>query len=119
MHERAGAEAQDSPEPAAVLLPRRGAVAERMLALQRTVGNAAVTRMLARSPAGPGAIDMTPTEFVFVLGAKDNAALKVAEEHYRSVVMSSLTRRVVTRDEMSDVSLDGVFKSLSQFKYPI
>ncbi len=36
MHERVGAEAQDSPEPAAVPLPRQGGVAERMLALQRT-----------------------------------------------------------------------------------
>ena len=119
MHERTGAEAQESPEPAAVLLPRQGAVVERMLALQRTAGNAAVTRMLARQPTAAGAVDMTPTEFVFILGAKDDAALKVATEHYRSVVMSSLTRRVVTRDEMSDPSLNGVFTYLSQFKYPI
>ena len=119
MHERVGAEAQDSPEPAAVPLPRQGGVAERMLALQRTVGNAAVTRLLARQPAGSGAIDMTPTEFVFVLGAKDDAALKVAKEHYASVVMSSLTRKIVTRDEMSDPSLDGVFAYLSNVKYPI
>ena len=82
MHERVGAEAQDAPEPAVVALPRQEGMAQRMLALQRTVGNAAVTRLLARAPAGSGAIDMTPTEFVFVLGAKDDAALKVAKEHY-------------------------------------
>ena len=119
MHERVGAEAQETPEPAVVPLPRHGGVAERMLALQRTAGNAAVTRMLARLPTGSDPVDMTPTEFVFVLGAEDDAALKVATEHYRSVVMSSLTRRVVTRDEMNDPSLDGVFAYLSQFKYPI
>ena len=119
MHERVGAETQDSPERRRRSAPRQGGVAERMLALQRTAGNAAVTRLLARAPAGPGAIDMTPTEFVFILGAKDDAALKVAKEHYRSVVMSSLTRRVITRDEMDDPSLNGVFAYLSQFKYPM
>jgi hypothetical protein len=119
MHERVAAETQESPEPAAVVLPRQGVMVERMLALQRSAGNAAVTRMLARRPAGPGAIDMTPTEFVFILGAKDNAALTVAKEHYRSVVMSSLTRRVIAPEDMSDVSLNGVFSYLSQFKYPI
>lgn len=119
MHERVGAETQETPEPAVVALPRQGGVAERMLALQRTAGNAAVTRLLARQPAGPGAIDMTPKEFVFILGAKDDEALKVAKEHYRSVVMSSLTRRVVSRDEMTDPTLNGVFTYLSQFKYPL
>ena len=119
MHERVGAETQDSPEPAVVPLPRQGGVAERMLALQRTVGNAAVTRLLARAPAGSDPVDMTPTEFVFVLGAKDDAALKVATEHYRSVVMSSLTRKVVTRDEMPDPTLNGVFTYLSNVKYPM
>lgn len=119
MHERLGAETQETPEPAVVALPRQGGVAERMLALQRTAGNAAVTRLLARQPAGPGAIDMTPKEFVFILGAKDDEALKVAKEHYRSVVMSSLTRRVVSRDEMTDPTLNGVFTYLSRFKYPL
>jgi hypothetical protein len=119
MHERVGAETQDASQPTAVPTPRQGPVVERMLALQRSAGNAAVTRLLARAPTAAGPIDMTPTEFVFVLGAKDNAALKVAEEHYRSALMSSLTRRVITRADMSDVSLNGVFTYLSQFKYPI
>ena len=33
--------------------------------------------------------------------------------------MSSLTRKVVTRDEMDDPSLNGVFAYLSNVKYPI
>jgi hypothetical protein len=119
MHERVGDEVQESPGPAAVVLPRQGAMVERMLALQRSAGNAAVTRMLARQPAGPGAIDMTPTEFVFILGAKDDEALKSATDHYRSALMSSLHRRVITRDDMPNPSLDGVFAYLSQYKHPI
>ena len=119
MHERVEAEAQETPEAAAVHTPGQGAVVERMLALQRSAGNAAVNRLLARQPAGQGAIDTAPTDFVFILGAKDDGALKVAEEHYRSVVMSSLTRRVVTRNDMPDLSLDGVFAYLNQFKYPL
>ena len=63
---------------------------------------------------------MTPTEFVFVLGAKDDAALKVATEHYRSVVMSSLTRKVITRDEMRRPEPQRRRSAdLSQVKYPI
>jgi hypothetical protein len=119
MHERAGAEAQESPEPAAVPLPRQGATVERMLALQRTAGNAAVTRWLARQPAAEGPMDIKPTEFVFILGAKDDAALKTAQEHYRSVLATRMHRRVITRDEMSDPTLNGVFAYLSQIKHPI
>lgn len=119
MHERVEAEAHETPEAAAVHTLGQGAVVERMLALQRSAGNAAVNRMLARQPAGQGAIDMTPTEFVFILGAKDDTALDVAKQHYRSVLMSSLTRRVISREEMADPSLDGVFAYLSQFKYPL
>jgi hypothetical protein len=119
MHERVGAEAHDSPEPAAVPLPRQGAVAERMLALQRSAGNAAVNRLLARQPTASGAIDMRPTEFVFILGAKDDEALKTATAHYRSAVQSRLQRRIVTRDDMPDPTLNGVLAYLTQFKYPI
>jgi hypothetical protein len=119
MHERVEAEAQETPEAAAVHPAGQGAVVERVLALQRSAGNAAVNRMLARRPAGQGAIDTTPTEFVFILGAKDDEALEVAKQHYRSALMSSLTRRVITRDEMADPSLNGVFEYLSQFKYPL
>ncbi len=92
---------------------------DRMLALQRSAGNAAVTRLLARQPTAPGAIDMTPTEFVFILGAKDDGALKSATDHYRSALTSRLHRRVITGDEMPNPSLDGVFAYLSQFEYPI
>ena len=119
MHERVEAEAQEAPAAAAVHTPGQGAVAERMLALQRSAGNAAVNRLLAREPAGQGAIDTTPTEFVFILGAKDDDTLKVAKDHYRSPLMSSLTRRVLTREDMPDPSLNGVFDYLSQFKYPL
>jgi len=116
MFERVEAEAQETPAAAAAGTLRQGAVVERMLALQRSAGNAAVNRLLARQPSGQGAIDMTPVDFVFILGAKDDKALDVAKEHYRSVLMSSLTRRVISREEMADPSLDGVFAYLSQFK---
>jgi hypothetical protein len=119
MHERVGAETPESPEPAAVALPRQGAVVERMLALQRTAGNAAVTRLLARQPTAEGPMDIKPTEFVFILGAKDDAALESAKQHYRSVLASKMHRRVITRDEMSDATLSGVFAYLSQVKHPI
>jgi hypothetical protein len=119
MHERVEAEAQEAPESGAVHTVGQGTVAERMLALQRSAGNAAVNRLLARQPAGQGAIDTTPTEFVFILGAKDDDTLKVAKDHYRSPLMSSLTRRVLTREDMPDPSLNGVFDYLSQFKYPL
>ena len=119
MHERVEAEAQEAPAAAAAGTLRQGAVVERMLALQRSAGNAAVNRLLARQPAGQGAIDTTPVDFVFILGAKDDTALDVAKEYYRSVLMSSLTRRVISREEMDDPSLDGVFAYLSQFKYPL
>ena len=119
MHERVEAEAQEAPAAAVAGTLRQGAVVERMLALQRSAGNAAVNRLLARQPAGQGGIDMTPVDFVFILGAKDDKALDVAKEHYRSVLMSSLTRRVISREEMDDPSLDGVFAYLSRFKYPL
>lgn len=118
MHERVEAAASETPEPAAIGTLRQGAVAERMLALQRSAGNAAVNRLIARQPAGLG-IDTRPTQFVFILGAKDDEGLKVAKEHYRSPLMSSLTRKVITRDEMTDPSLNGVLVYLSQFEYPI
>jgi hypothetical protein len=119
MHERVEAGSQETLEPAAVPALRQGDMVQRVLALQRSAGNAAVTRLIARQPAGPGAIDRTPTEFVFILGAKDNAALKVAKEHYRSPLMSSLTRKVIDREDMSDPTLAGIFDYLRQVKYPI
>jgi len=119
MHERVEAEVRETPDAAVAGPLRQGAVAERMLALQRSAGNAAVNRLLARQPAGQGAIDTTPTEFVFILGVKDDTALEVAKQYYRSALMSSLTRRVISREEMADPSLDGVFAYLSQFKYPL
>ena len=82
-----------APEPAtgAAL---QGPVVQRLLALQRTAGNQAVTRYLARQELNwdPSLIpaDSSPTsgfqvsQFVFILGAKDDEALATAKDHYRS-----------------------------------
>ena len=78
MGERVAAEttvAAKPPAPAA----HGSAVLVRMLALQRGAGNRAVTRMLAREPVADKAPDFAPTHFVFILGPKDDAALKSAE----------------------------------------
>jgi hypothetical protein len=117
MHERVEAESQQTPEAAAVPTLGHGTAVELMLALQRTAGNAAVNRLIARQTGG--AIDRTPTEFVFILGAKDDEALRAAKDHYRSPLAWKLNRQVITRDDMADPSLNGVFDYLSQFKYPI
>ena len=119
MRERVEAATPETPEPAAPAGLRQGSVVERVLALQRSAGNAAVRRLIARQEAGQGAIDTRPTEFVFILGAKDNEALKVAKEHYRSPLMSSLTRKVIAREDMSDPTLAGIFDYLRQVSYPI
>ena len=119
MHERVEAATPDTPELAAAPSLRQGSVVERVLALQRSAGNAAVTRLIARQEAGQGAIDTRPTEFVFILGAKHNDALKVAKEHYRSPLMSSLSRKVIAREDMSDPTLAGIFDFLRQVSYPI
>ena len=51
---------------------------------------------------------MRPIQFVFILGAKDDGALETAEKHYRSALMQSPFRKVVSRHEMADPSLAGV-----------
>jgi hypothetical protein len=66
MRERLEAAAPEAAEPAAPAGLRQGPVVERVLALQRSAGNAAVTRLIARQEAGQGAIDTRPTEFVFI-----------------------------------------------------
>jgi hypothetical protein len=130
MHERVAAETQESPEPMAVPALRQGPVVERVLALQRSAGNAAVTRLIARKddeikwdpsllPAPSAPMDWRPTSFVFILGAKDNEALSTAREHYRSPLMTSPFRKVIDREDMSDPTLAGIFDYLSQVKYPI
>ena len=118
MHERVEAEAQETPAAAAVHTLGQGAVVERMLALQRSAGNAAVNRLIARQGAGDF-VEMHPTEFVFILGAKDDAGLEVAKKHYKTPLSSRLHRKVVLREEMPDPSLNGVLVYLSQFEYPI
>ncbi len=76
MQERVAAEVTEAAEPAAIVTAAQGPVVARMLALQRSAGNRAVTRMLAREPAAAKAADFAPTRFVFILGPKDDAALR-------------------------------------------
>src|SRR3954449_2623753 len=102
MQERVAAETIEAvkppPAPVAHVLP----VVMRMLALQRGAGNRAVTQMLAREPVADKAPDFAPTRFVFILGPKDDAALKSAEAYYTSALMSSPFLKVITRKDMSD-----------------
>src|SRR5215218_7898145 len=100
MHERVEADTRETPGPAAVPVGGQGPLVQRMLMLQRSAGNAAVTRLLARqTPAGP--MFGNPTEFVFILGAKDDDALATAKAHYRSPLMDSPHRKVIVREDMS------------------
>lgn len=131
MHERVAAETQESSEPVAVPAPQQGPLVARVLALQRSAGNAAVTRLLARKdddlkwdpsllpPPPSKPMDWRPTSFVFILGAKDNEALSTARDHYRSALMTSPFTKVIDRADMSDPTLAGVFDYLSQISYPI
>ena len=82
MQERLAAETAETVEPPAAPVAHGPPVVARMLALQRSAGNRAVTRMLAREPVAEKAPDLAPTRFVFILGPKDDAALKSAEAYY-------------------------------------
>jgi hypothetical protein len=120
MQERVTAERTEAPEPAAspsVLQPP-AAVAQ-VLALQRSAGNQAVIRMLSREPVADKAPDFAPTRFVFILGPKDDAALKSAEAYYRSALMTSHMVKVLSRKDMTDPTLSGVFAYLDTIRYPI
>src|SRR3954471_17477783 len=75
MQERVAAETIEAAKPPAAPVAHGSTVVVRMLALQRVAGNRAVTRMLAREPV----TEKAPARFVFILGPKDDAALKSAE----------------------------------------
>lgn len=119
MQERVAAETIEAPEPAATPSALQPPVVARMLALQRSAGNRAVTQMLAREPVAAQAPDFAPTRFVFILGPKDDAALKSAEAYYTSALMTSPFIKVITRKDMSDPTLSGVFDYLNTVRYPI
>jgi hypothetical protein len=119
MREHVAAEAVEEAVPVAAVGALQAPVIARMLALQRSAGNHAVTRLLAREPVAPRAPDFAPTNFVFILGPKDDAALKTAESYYRSALMSSPFTKVITRKDMSDPTLAGIFDYLSAIQYPI
>src|SRR3954454_1804102 len=119
MQERMTAETTEAVKPPAAPVAHGSPVVVRMLALQRGAGNRAVTRMLAREPVAEKAPDFAPTRFVFILGPKDDAALKSAEAYYRSALMSSPFMKVITRKDMSDPTLSGVFDYLNTVRYPI
>jgi hypothetical protein len=115
MQERVAAETPEAEAAPAAMASSPGGplVATRLLALQRTAGNHAVTQLIARHPS------FDPVKFVFILGPADDEALKSAELHYTSTLMSSPFIKVLTRKDMSDPTLAGVFAYLSQIKYPI
>jgi hypothetical protein len=118
MQERVAAEGTVEPaaEPARAAATGSPLVAQRLLALQRSAGNHAVTRYLARQPAaGPFQVH----SYVFILGAKDDAALATAIAHYKSALMASPFRKVITHDDMADPSLAGIFDYLSGIKTPL
>jgi hypothetical protein len=117
MREHVPETTETTEEPAAAAGALQGPVVERMLALQRSAGNQAVTRLLQRQPASTPAF--TPSRFVFILGPEGDEALKSAEAHYTSTLMSNPFRKVLTRKDMSDPTLAGIFSYLSQIKEPI
>ena len=97
MQERLAAETTEAAKPPAAPVAHGSPVMVRMLALQRGAGNRAVTRMLAREPVAEKAPDLAPTRFVFILGPKDDAALKSAEAYYTSApARSTRTTRCCT-----------------------
>jgi len=118
MQERVTAETTEAAKPPVAPVAHGSPVVMRMLALQRGAGNRAVTRMLAREPVAEKAPDFAPTRFVFILGPKDDAALKSAEAYYTSALMSSPFMKVITRKDMSDPTLSGVFDYLNTIRSP-
>ncbi len=119
MQARLATETTEAVEPPAAPAAHGSPVVAHMLALQRSAGNRAVTQMLAREPVAPHAPDLAPTRFVFILGPKDDAALKSAEAYYTSALMSTPFMKVITRRDMSDPTLAGVFNYLNTIRYPI
>src|SRR6476646_5126148 len=119
MQERVAEEATEAADPVVSVAAAQGPVVARMLALQRSAGNRAVTLMLAREPVAAKAPDFAPTRFVFILGPKDDAALKSAEAYYTSALMTSPFIKVITRKDMTDPTLSGIFDYLSAVRYPI
>ena len=119
MQERVAAETTEAAKPPAAPVAHGSPVVVRMLALQRGAGNRAVTRMLAREPVAEKAPDFAPTRFVFILGPKDDAALKSAEAYYTSALMSSPFLKVMTHKDMSDPTLSGIFDYLNTIRYPV
>ena len=119
MQERVAVETTEAPEPAAAASALQPPAVARVLALQRSAGNRAVIRMLAREPVAAKAPDFAPTRFVFILGPKDDAALKSAEAYYTSALMTSPFIKVITRKDMSDPTLSGIFDYLDTVRYPI
>src|SRR5918998_6424482 len=129
MQERVEAEPAEASEPAgARAAPGAPSLARHVLALQRSAGNAAVTRMIARQelqwdpsllPPDITPPAMRPIQFVFILGAKDDEALATAVAHYRSPLMTSPFRQVLTREDLPDPTLAGVLAYLGQIRYEI
>ncbi len=121
MHEHVAAETPAEPVAEVTMAAAGGGelVAEHLLDLQRTAGNQAVTRYLARQPSGAGSGPFQVHTYVFILGAKDDEALATAKAHYTSALMASPFRKVVTREDMADPTLSGVFDYLSAVKDPL
>jgi hypothetical protein len=119
MQERLAAETAETAKPPAAPVAHGSPVVLRMLALQRCAGNRAVTRMLAREPVADKAPDFAPARFVFILGPEGDAALKSAVAYYTSALMSSPFMKVITRRDMSDPTLSGVFDYLNAIRYPL
>jgi hypothetical protein len=59
------------------------------------------------------------SQYVFILGGKDDEALATAKAHYTSALMASPFRKVLSREDMADPTLAGIFDYLSGIKDPI
>jgi hypothetical protein len=130
MQERVAAEPAETPEPATAPAAAQGAAVPRqVLALQRSAGNAAVNRLIARQelnwdpsllPPDISSPPMRPIQFVFILGAKDDEALATAKEYYRSALMTSPFRKVISEEDLGGApTLADVFEYLAQIEYEI
>ena len=130
MQERVAAETAETPEPATAPAAAQGPlVARQVLALQRTAGNAAVTRMIARQdlnwdpsllPPDTTPAPMRPIQFVFILLPKDDDAFATVNGHYRSALMTSPFRKVITEEDLGSApTLADVFAHLAPIDYEI
>ena len=111
MQERVAAETTTEAAPEPAVAGAAGPLAARqILALQRTAGNHAVTRYLARqeltwdpslipADSSPAAGGFRPDRFVFILGAKDDEALATAKATPRPWLAR---RKVIVREDMDD-----------------